>query len=43
MNPLEYKTESASESLASAFGATIIRIKAVIRDKGVRSSLVEAK
>lgn len=43
LNPLEYKTESASESLASALGATIIRVKAVIREKGVRSSLVEAK
>lgn len=43
MTPLEYKTESASESLVSALGATVIRIKAVIREKGVRSSLVEAK
>jgi CRP/FNR family cyclic AMP-dependent transcriptional regulator len=43
LTPLHYKTATEDLTMSSALGPTVYRIKELIRDLGVRKSLVEAK
>lgn len=41
LTPLAYKTETTHEKLSTALGPTVYRIKQILREQGVRKSLVQ--